>query len=166
MILPVIFTTIILFLLALAIHSAIDIIIDIISIRQVNNKPQKRYITYDERLEITKYFNKKLPDYITSDDVLLYASSPYHLYFFNNDISIKVQKYDHFSDKKLKDNYGCKFKDYTGFVFSIWKDSEDRLMTFRDKEILCEYINLGKLDLQLKQLLIDNRLKNIEQDFK
>lgn len=62
--------------------------------------------------------------------------------------------------------YGCKFKNYTGFVFSIWKDSDDRLMTFRDKEILCEYINLGQLDLQLKQLLIANKLKNIEQDFK
>lgn len=165
MIFPVIFTTLILVLLALAICCAIDFIFDTISIRQLNNKPQKRYITYDERLEITKYFYKKLQDYKSCDDVLFPHSSAYHLYFFNKDISIKVQKYAHFSDKKLKDNYGCKFKDYTGFVFSIWKDSEDRLMTFRDKEILCEYINLGQLDLRLKQLRIDNKLKEFENDF-
>ena len=108
----------------------------------------------------------KLPDYkASSDDVLLYNTSPYHLYFFNKDIAIKVQKYEHFSDKNLKDNYGCKFKDYNGFVFSIWKDSENRLMTFRDKEMVCEYINLGQLDLQLKQLRIDNKLKEFENDF-
>lgn len=160
MILPVIFiTTIILVLLALAICWVIDYIFDTISIRQVNNQSQKRYITFEERLEITKYFAKKLPDYRAGCDVLFHTTSAYHLYFFNKDISIKVQKYDHFSDKKLKDNYGCKFKDYTGFVFSIWKDSEDRLMTFREKEFLCEYINLGQLDLQLKQLRIDNKLK-------
>ena len=165
MILPVIFTTLILVLLALTICSAIEFIFDIISIRQVNKTPQKRYITFEERLEITKYFDKKLPDYRASDDVLFHTTSAYHLYFFNKDISIKVQKYEHFSDKKLKDNYGCKFKDYTGFVFSIWKDSEDRLMTFRDKEMVCEYINLGQLDLQLKQLRIDNKLKEFENDF-
>lgn len=166
MILKAFFITIILFLLALAIHSAIDYIIDIISIRQLNNKPQKRYITYDELLEITKYFHKKLPAYKASSDVLFpHTTSVYNLYFFYKDVAIKVQKYDHFLDKKLKDNYGRKFKDYTGFVFSIWKDSEDRLMTFRDKESVCEYINLGKLDLQLKKLRIDNKLKNMEQDF-
>jgi len=165
MILPVIFTTIILFLLALSIHSAIDFIIDIISIRQVNNKPQKRYITSEEQLEITKYFAKKLPDYRAVSDVL-FPISAYHLYFFNKDISIKVQKYYHFSDKKLKDNYGCKFKNYTGFVFSIWKDSDDRLMTFREKEFLCEYINSGQLDLLLKQIRVNEKLKEFEDDFK
>lgn len=165
MILPAIFTIIILFLLTFAICYAIDFIFGIISIRRVNINPQKRYITFEERLEITKYFATRLPDYKASSDVLFHTTYAYHLYFFNKDISIKVQKYDHFSDKKLKDNYGCKFKDYTGFVFSIWKDSEDRLMTFRDKEMVCEYINLGQLDLQLKQLRIDNKLKEFENDF-
>ncbi len=166
MILPVLVTVIILTLIALFVCYAIEYICDIINIRQVNNKPTKLYISFDERLEITKYFKKKLPNFEAGGDVLFHTTSAYHLYFFNKDLAIKVQKYVHYTNKELIDNEGCAFKDYSGFVYSIWKDSENRLMTFREKEFLCEYINSGQLDLLLKQIRVNEKLKEFEDDFK